>query len=158
MQSCTWCIAGQRSGDSAGTWQQCSRLEWQISHRAGSGIGITRQATCLWHVTATLVNACEVTCLQSFGLLTVLVLACQRNSNLLIAVLAAGCVSSPHCMCRSQYSDSCPNLPTKRIVMQVTWWCGATANRRSRGGSACLRRLWMQPLLPLLPGGSLDGC
>lgn len=111
-----------------------------------------------WHVTATLVDACQFTCLQSFGLLTVLVLACQWNSDLLIAVRAAGYTSSPHCMCCSQHSDACPNLHIKRIVMQVTWWCVATANRRSRGGSACLRRLWMRPPLPLLPGGSLDGC
>ena len=87
MQGCTCCIAGQRSGNSIGAWQQCSRLEWQVSHRAGSSIGITRQA-CLWHVTATLVDARNFVCLQSFGLLTSLVLACQCNSDLLIDVHA----------------------------------------------------------------------
>ena len=93
MQGYTGCIAGQRSGNSIGTWQQCSRLERQVSHRAGSSIGITRQATCLWHVMATLVDACELTCLQSFGLLTVFVLACQWNSDLLIAVHATALYS-----------------------------------------------------------------
>ena len=81
MQGYTGCIAGQRSGNSIGTWQQCSRLERQVSHRAGSSIGITRQATCLWHVTSTLLDACEFSCLQSFALLTVLVMACQWNSD-----------------------------------------------------------------------------
>ena len=39
-------------------------------------------------MTVTLVDTCDSACLQSLRLVTVLVLACQWNSNLLIAVHA----------------------------------------------------------------------